>query len=134
MGPQCPAAQLSFVEQGPPLYCSGVWRWAFFLFRVVGFLLYKPRPPTYDNKYRTTDVTLIIPTIDTDEEAMHEAMRSWFLNEPYEIIIVTAGEDTQKELQRIASTSVAASITRVLRIDKPHKRFQLVHGATILSP
>jgi hypothetical protein len=90
--------------------------------------MYKPQPPTYVNKFKTTDVTLIIPTIDTDEEAMHEAMRSWFLNEPYEIIIVTAGEDTQKELQRIASTSVAASITRVLKIDKPHKRFQLVHG------
>lgn len=94
--------------------------------------MYKPRPPTYDNKHKTTDVTLIVPTIDTDEEAMHEAMRSWFLNEPYEIIIVTAGEDTQKELQRIASTSVAASITRVLKVDKPHKRYQLVHGMLLV--
>lgn len=109
---------------------TGVWRWGFFLFRVLGCLAYRPMPPTYKNKFKTTDVTLIIPTIDTDEEAMHEAMRSWFLNEPYEIIIVTAGEETQKELQRIASTSVASSITRVLRIDRPHKRYQLVHGVS----
>jgi hypothetical protein len=107
---------------------AGIWRWSFFLFRVIGYLLYKPQPPTYENKFKTTDVTLIIPTIDTDEEAMHEAMRSWFLNEPYEIIIVTAGEETRKELQRIASTSVAAKIIRVIAIDKPHKRFQLVAG------
>jgi hypothetical protein len=100
-----------------------------FMFRVIGWFLYKPSPPLRLNKYKTSDVTIIIPTIDTDEEAMHEAMRSWVLNEPYEMIIVTVGEETQKELQRIADTSVAADVTRVLRIEKANKRFQLVHGS-----
>lgn len=100
-----------------------------FAFRVIGFLLYKPQAPTASDEFKTQDVTLIIPTIDTDEEAMHEAMRSWVLNEPAEIIIVTVGETTQKELQRIASTSIAADITRVLRVDgAANKRIQLVHG------
>jgi hypothetical protein len=107
---------------------TGVWRWGMFLIRVLGYLLYKPEPPLPNNRFKSSDVTLIIPTIDTDEEAMHEAMRSWVLNEPFEIIIVTVGEETQRELQRIADTSVAADITRVLRIDKAHKRYQLVHG------
>ena len=100
-----------------------------FLFRVIGWQLYRPQPPSNADKFKCEDVTLIIPTIDTDEEAMHEAMRSWVLNEPYEILIVTVGEDLQKELQQIASTSLAADITRVLYVEKPaNKRIQLVHG------
>lgn len=109
---------------------AGVWRWSMFLFRVIGWQLYRPLPPTSLDKFKTEDVTLIIPTIDTDEEAMHEAMRSWVLNEPYEILIITVGEHLQKELQHIASTSLAADITRVLYVEKPaNKRIQLVHGA-----
>ena len=101
-----------------------------FLFRVIGWQLYRPQPPSNADKFKCEDVTLIIPTIDTDEEAMHEAMRSWVLNEPYEILIITVGEHLQKELQHIASTSLAADITRVLYVEKPaNKRIQLVHGA-----
>lgn len=104
-----------------------------FLFRVLGYLLYKPQPPTSVDSFRTGDVTLIIPTIDTDEEAMHEAMRSWVLNEPHAIIIVTVGEHLQKELQQIAATSIAADITTVLYVEKPaNKRIQLVHGTSAL--
>lgn len=114
---------------------AGLWRWGMFLFRVVGYLMYKPQPPLRNgNTFNTQDVTLIIPTIDTDEEAMHEAMRSWVLNQPHEIIIVTVGADKQKELQRIADTSVACDITRVLQIDRAHKRFQLVHGEPRTTP
>jgi hypothetical protein len=112
-----------------PLGLIGVWRWSMFLFRVIGWFFYKPQPPSALDKFKTSDVTLIIPTIDTDEEAMHEAMRSWVLNEPKEIIIVTVGDHTQKELQRIAATSIAADITRVLRVQgKANKRTQLVLG------
>jgi hypothetical protein len=101
-----------------------------FAFRVIGYFLYKPQPPSFNDKFKTSDVTLIIPTIDTDEEAMHEAMRSWVLNEPKEILIVTVGEETQAELKRIAATSIAADITRVLRVEgKANKRIQLVLGA-----
>jgi hypothetical protein len=106
-----------------------------FGFRVVGYFLYKPQPPLPTDKYKTSDVTLIIPTIDTDEEAMHEAMRSWVLNEPKEILIVTVGEKTQAELERIAATSIASGITRVLRVEgKANKRIQLVLGATAAMP
>jgi hypothetical protein len=102
-----------------------------FLFRVIGWQLYKPEPPNVLDKFKSSDVTLIIPTIDTDEEAMHEAMRSWVLNEPFEILIITVGEALQKELQHIANTSIAADITRVLYVEKPaNKRIQLVHGAS----
>jgi hypothetical protein len=100
-----------------------------FMFRVIGWFLYKPQPPTPLDKFNTADVTLIIPTIDTDEEAMHEAMRSWVLNEPAEILIITVGTELQKELQNIASRSIAADITRVLYVEQPaNKRVQLVHG------
>lgn len=96
--------------------------------------MYKPQPPTSVDAFSTSDVTLIIPTIDTDEEAMHEAMRSWVLNQPHAIIIVTVGENLQKELQKIASRSIAADITTVLSVEKPaNKRIQLVHGAFALS-
>lgn len=128
----CSAAETMLPEASSPYnlrISAGLWRWGMFFFRVVGYLLYSPQPPLKDgNKFRPQDVTLIIPTIDTDEEAMHEAMRSWVLNQPYEIIIVTVGHEKQKELKRIADTSVACDITRVLQINRAHKRFQLVHG------
>lgn len=47
------------------------------------------QPPTPYDRYQCKDVTILVPTIDADEEAMCEAMRSWVLNEPREIIIVT---------------------------------------------
>ena len=125
------AAALLPVSRSPYhlMISAGLWRWGMFFFRVIGFLLYAPQPPLKGgNKFRPQDVTLIIPTIDTDEEAMHEAMRIWVLNQPYEIIIVTVGNEKQKELKRIADTSVACDITRVLQINRAHKRFQLVHG------
>lgn len=103
-----------------------------FLFRVIGFYLYKPQPPSSSDKYSTADCTLIIPTIDTDEEAMHEAMRSWVLNEPQEILIVTVGANLQKELQEIARTSIASDITKVLTVEAPaNKRIQLVCGTSL---
>lgn len=102
-----------------------------FLFRVIGFLLYKPQPPSATDKFSCGDVTLIIPTIDTDEEAMHEAMRSWVLNEPQAIIIVTVGASLQKELQNIARTSIAGDICQVLTVEAPaNKRIQLVCGTS----
>jgi hypothetical protein len=57
-------------------------------------------------------------------------MRSWVLNEPHEILIVTVGANLQKELQHIARTSIAGDITRVLTVEAPaNKRIQLVCGA-----
>jgi hypothetical protein len=61
------------------------------VFRVVGWVLYRVQSPRPDDKWKTTDVSLIVPTIDCDEEALTEAIRSWVLNEPFEILIVTVG-------------------------------------------
>ena len=68
---------------------AGIWRWGMWIFRVVGWFLYRVQSPRPDDKFKTTDVSLIVPTIDCDEEALTEAIRSWVLNEPFEILIVT---------------------------------------------
>ena len=72
-------------------WCAGIWRWGMWVFRVVGWFLYRVQSPQPDDKFKTTDVSLIVPTIDCDEEALTEAIRSWVLNEPFEILIVTTG-------------------------------------------
>lgn len=61
------------------------------IFRVIGWFLYRVQSPRPDDKWSTTDVSLVVPTIDCDEEALTEAIRSWVLNEPLEILIVTVG-------------------------------------------
>jgi hypothetical protein len=71
---------------------AGIWRWGMWIFRVVGWFLYRVQSPKPTDKFKTTDVSLIVPTIDCDEEALTEAIRSWVLNEPFEILIVTTGE------------------------------------------
>lgn len=63
-----------------------------FAVRVVGWALYTPQAPSARDLYASSDVTIIVPTIDADEDAMREAIRSWVLNEPKEIIIVTVQE------------------------------------------
>jgi hypothetical protein len=72
-------------------YVSGLWRWGMWVFRVIGWFLYSVQSPRPDDKFKTTDVSLIVPTIDCDEEALTEAIRSWVLNEPFEILIITVG-------------------------------------------
>ena len=101
------------------------------IFRVIGWFLYRVQSPRPDDTFKTTDVSLIVPTIDCDEEALTEAIRSWVLNEPFEILIVTV-ESARQALQDIVDKSLGSGITRVIVSPIANKRVQLVVGLSLI--
>ena len=71
--------------------CAGLWRCAVWLFLAVGRCCYRVQAPRADDKWSTSQVSVIVPTIDGDEASLLSAIRTWVLNEPLEIVIVTVG-------------------------------------------
>jgi cellulose synthase/poly-beta-1,6-N-acetylglucosamine synthase-like glycosyltransferase len=130
----------SLVESLPfliPFGIIGIWRWGLYLLRVVFWFCYRPIQPKKnpatgdtDNKYKTSDVTIVVPTIDNGPEFLVSA-HVWKKNNPHEVIIVTS-----KEMEmhiRESCQQVDPHLFRVLTVDKPNKRVQLmkgVHAAT----
>ena len=114
-----------------PFGIIGLWRWALFVIRIIFWLLYRPLyPKRHDdgssaNKYKTTDVTIIVPTIDNGEE-FKEAARLWKVNDPYEVIVVTSDE-MRDEIQATCD-DVDPTLFKVLSVPKPNKRVQLMAG------
>ncbi|CAB9519933.1 Glycosyl transferase family 2 [Seminavis robusta] len=116
-----------------PFGIIGVWRWGLFLLRVIFRWLYCPITPrrhgdgSSANKYKPSDVTIIVPTIDNGEEFL-EAARNWQKNKPRQIIIVTS--DTMKhEIQKTCEQAMDdPSLFRVLSVPNPNKRVQLMKG------
>lgn len=82
------------------------------------------------NKFQSTDVSIVVPTIDNGEEFIL-AVKQWIKNEPKEIIIVTS-EAMQPELQAtiedVFGETPAGSLFTVLSVKKPNKRVQMVAG------
>ncbi|BGP17231.1 hypothetical protein JCM10213_005465 [Rhodosporidiobolus nylandii] len=125
-----------------PLGLIGVFRYLWFCIRLLAAFCYKPIPipdePTYT---AIEDVTIIVPTIDSDSHFL-TAMRSWLAGQPFEIIIITA-ENVLPALQAFADEINAedaaanpdmvlgrdgAGRVRVYSVEKPNKRVQMSEG------
>ena len=119
-----------------PFGIIGLWRWSLFFFRVVFWLCYRPIRPkkkepdgTPTNRYKSSDVTIIVPTIDNGEEFL-QAASYWMKNAPSEIIIVTSSK-MEEQMRRTCQSLERDSnnpIFRVLAVPKPNKRMQMVAG------
>jgi cellulose synthase/poly-beta-1,6-N-acetylglucosamine synthase-like glycosyltransferase len=94
-------------------------------------MLYRPIHPkknpdgTSANVFKSSDVTIIVPTIDNGEEFL-EAAKIWLKNRPFEVIIVTS-DKMKEELTRTCAT-IDPDLFRVLSVPKPNKRVQLMKG------
>ena len=76
---------------------------ALFLFRytrlvvnLIAFCLYKPAAVLHRPTLRSSDVSVIIPTVEGEGEDFLECIRSVYVNKPGKIIIVTTGPDGYK--------------------------------------
>lgn len=116
-----------------PFGVIGIWRWGLFMIRVICWLLYRPIYPKTNpdgssaNKYKSNDVTIIVPTIDNGEEFIQAAER-WLANEPYEIIIVTSDKMKEEIAATCRGKTSDPAKFRVLSVPNPNKRVQLVKG------
>lgn len=113
-----------------PFGIFGIWRWALHTIRMVCWALYRPRYPKRNtdgssaNKFKPSDVTIIVPTIDFGNE-FFLASKSWKTNRPAEIIIVTT-----MELRGMAENCVkdAQCDCQILTVPRPNKRLQMMKG------
>ncbi len=85
-----------------PLGFIGVYRWFWFLIRILAYALYKPmRPRKHPKHVPARDVTIVVPTIDAGP-GVQAAMQTWLDNNPFQIILVTV-ESVRQELLEIAA-------------------------------
>ncbi|KND03817.1 glycosyltransferase family 2 protein [Spizellomyces punctatus DAOM BR117] len=112
-----------------PLGFIGIYRWFWFLIKILAYCLYKPLKPRQHPRYiPARDVTVVVPTIDSGEE-IKVAIRTWLRCDPYEVIFVTvpSARDALNALAREVDPS--GTKVRVITISKPNKRNQMVAGA-----
>eukprot|EP00475_Leptophrys_vorax_P013003 TRINITY_DN19385_c0_g1_i1.p1 TRINITY_DN19385_c0_g1~~TRINITY_DN19385_c0_g1_i1.p1 ORF type:complete len:755 (+),score=172.29 TRINITY_DN19385_c0_g1_i1:226-2490(+) len=113
-----------------PLGMIGLWRITSIILRYIFWMMYSPKNPKSSEKkvanYTSKDVTIIVPTIDT-EEVLLTAAKSWIANNPKEIIIVTSYQN-QEAIQQLLSKTKRPDMFRVLAMKHPTKRFQLMMG------
>ncbi|KAK0658020.1 glycosyltransferase like family 2-domain-containing protein [Cercophora newfieldiana] len=114
------------------------WRYARFLINVVGFFLYTPaalaanQSPTYKP---SSDVTVILPTVDPEGEHFFESVVTCALNNPAEMIVVTAGNvlygKTRVIIDSIRSRFPAVRFV-VSRTQIASKREQIAHAIPLV--
>ncbi len=94
-----------------PLGFIGIYRWLWYVVKIIAYLLYKPKQPNTINPKFTCkrDVTIIVPTIDNGPE-IKEAIETWVKSNPYEIIFVTI-EKNVKPLEVFSSSSLISILT-----------------------
>lgn len=97
---------------------TGSWIFiTLFLFRyirlvvhIVGFCSYKPTAVSANPNLQSTDVTVIIPSVEAFGNDFRECIQSVAANEPASIIIVTAGPDTYKKAIESVGTDPRVTI------------------------
>ncbi|KIW82813.1 hypothetical protein Z517_02056 [Fonsecaea pedrosoi CBS 271.37] len=90
-----------------------------------------PLPRSEERAYSPSDVSIIVPTVDTDP-AFSDSLGVLLRNEPLEIIIITTEEEADRVRALIHAASVDANMgqteLRILTVSKANKRDQLLRG------
>lgn len=88
---------------------------------------YKPVPLPEKPNYGPGDVSIIVPTIDT-ESTFTECMRLWLKSKPREIIIVTVERNRERVVQLVQPFQEDADKIVILIAPLANKRLQLIVG------
>lgn len=121
---------------GPELLFCGLFlvRYVRLVVHIVAYNLYKPTPISRNPRYKRSDATVIIPTVEPENPDFDECIRSVLKNRPFKILIVTVGEKGFRDADRIckqvfgdfiACNLAAATTIDVIRASEANKRVQL---------
>ncbi|KAK1975622.1 family 2 glycosyl transferase [Colletotrichum cereale] len=109
---------------------SAFWAWHTYDEALTKYLAKKTKPiPLPENpSYQSTDVSIIIATIDTPD-SFTDCLRLWLANRPKEIIIVTIDRDLQR-VHDLVKPVIAEGDDRisVMTAEYASKRYQMVVG------
>ncbi|KEF51613.1 uncharacterized protein A1O9_12248 [Exophiala aquamarina CBS 119918] len=112
------------------------FRYLRLMVHMFSFWLYKPSPTPKTPAFSTSDVTVVIPTVDPNEPDLIECLLSVLLNHPKEVRIVTAGKLNEKLVQekikafqpRFPNVKISGS-----SIETANKRKQIAHVLPSIS-
>src|SRR5687767_12918917 len=114
-----------------PISVIGLWRWTYWLIRVIAAAMYRPNKIEWPKNKRRLRVTVITPVYNEDPEIFDKAMRSWIGNGVDEIIAVIDKSNTRHivNYERLfAGNESFKTKCRMLVTPKPGKRAALCDG------
>ncbi len=112
-----------------PLGFIGVIRWMVFMFKIMAWFLYRPMKPRQHPRYKSKDVTIVVPTIDAGPE-ISKALESWVATRPHEIIFVTVPSVVSEIETLTKSVNCGDCKVKVITVPVANKRSQMVAGVS----
>lgn len=116
-----------------PVGIIGFWRWGVWLVRKLVGSRYRPLTPSG----YTTTTSVVTPVYNEDPQTFRNALESWLINGPNEIIAVIdyTDEICIQEFRKFeeACATTGAVTTKLIITRKPGKRAALVDGIQVAS-
>ncbi|PCG89103.1 Hypothetical protein PENO1_041560 [Penicillium occitanis (nom. inval.)] len=105
-----------------------VFRYLRLIFHIISYwILYCPIPIPREPRYRPRDATVIVPTVDPENEDFVECISSIISNRPKRLIIVVPNKEMAKSTEKILASSrlrskkVPISVLRAVQANKRSK-------------
>jgi cellulose synthase/poly-beta-1,6-N-acetylglucosamine synthase-like glycosyltransferase len=96
----------------------------------IAFWCYKPVPLSDEPKFTPDDVTVVIPTLDGDNDKLRETVRSVLTNGPHKVILITIDANIAKAKAAFSGISKAIDL---YSIPKANKRRQLCKALPLIT-
>lgn len=100
------------------------------LINCIAFWRYKPVPLSDNPKFTAKDVTVVIPSLDGDNDELRETVRSVLTNDPHKLYLVTTDANLG---QAQAAFSKLSENIEIYSIPKANKRRQLCKALPLIT-
>lgn len=112
-----------------PLSVIGLWRWSYWIVRLIGASLYKPAPALWPSNKKSPTISVVTPVYNEDYALFIQVMESWIKNGVEEIIAVIDKTNTHLivDFERYYSQHKDVKC-RLIITAKPGKRAALCDG------
>ena len=114
-----------------------IFRYLRLVVHIISFyFLYKPAPIPANPTLTPADVTIIIPTIDPENDGFKECLQSTLKNHPGHILIVTVGNAKVKLIKQVIKPygkSWPSTTISVTQTPQANKRKQVCHALPLVS-
>lgn len=117
-----------------PISLIGLWRWSFWIVRIVSAHFYKPPATSWPEGVKRLTVSLVTPVYNEDPKIWDEAMASWIANGVDEIVAVIDKSNKRMivDFERKYSSNKLLKC-KLLVTPKPGKRAALCDGISQAS-
>jgi cellulose synthase/poly-beta-1,6-N-acetylglucosamine synthase-like glycosyltransferase len=112
------------------LTCCSFLKYLRLLINCIAFWCYKPVPLSDEPIFTPNDVTVVIPSLDGDNDELRETVRSVLTNDPHKVILVTI--DANLEKAEAAFSNMSKKI-EIHSIPKANKRRQLCKALPMVT-